>query len=56
MFCPSTALAKSFGQYDSTLTPAALTKAAIFYPEVIKLGTSNILSIIVEDKSSISTG
>jgi len=32
MFCPSTALAKSFGQYDSMLSPAALTKVAIFSP------------------------
>ena len=32
MFCPSTALAKSFGQYEATLIPAALSKVAIFYP------------------------
>ena len=32
MFCPSTALAKSLGQYDSTLIPAAETRADIFYP------------------------
>jgi hypothetical protein len=52
--CPSTALAKSFGQYDSTLIPAALTKVAILSPiKIILIYTSNILSIIVEDKSSI---
>jgi hypothetical protein len=32
MFCPSTALAKSFGQYEATLTPAAERRVAIFYP------------------------
>ena len=55
MFCPSTALAKSFGQYDSTLIPAALTKVAIFSPiTIIIWHTSDVLSIVVEDEGSIS--